>query len=479
MKFMKKIIFISFTFLALMACNNSKKQNKKSGTKTIEISEEEQAYKTAIDAYIWAYPMVSIGVTCAMATDVPKPLPNAFAPINTFGSVAKLFTSADKDVVSSNVDTQYSSAFLDLTQGAVEISVPATNGRYYSMMLMDAYSNVFDYIGSRTTGTDAGKYLIVGPDWNGETPADVLKVFKAPTNLVWVIGRTLVDGQDDVANVRKIQAQYIAKVIPPATASPSSWRDRNNFPAIDKTKPPVVNVNTMDWKTYFTWVGKLMMENPVPESQQSYVDNFKSIGLSFENGFEPSKLSSEQQKGLERAVAEALKQIKAASKKKTGTIHEGWFYSLKAGVWGDDYMYRAAIAYRSLGQNIPEEAVYMNTTEDKDGNLLDAAKNNYQITFAKGQLPPVNAFWSMTMYTDKNFFVPNSKRLAIGNRTKSMKPNKDGSLTIYFQKEAPKGNEGNWLPAPDGNFRVSLRLYVPKENVIDGSWLPPGIEIIK
>ena len=132
------------------------------------------------------------------------------------------------------------------------------------MMLMDVYSNVFDYIGSRATGTDAGKYLIVGPDWNGKTPSNILKVFKAPTNLVWVIGRTLVDGQDDVANVLKIQAQYIAKVIPPATASPSSWRDRNNFPAIDKTKPPVVNVNTMDWKTYFTWVGKLMMENQYP-----------------------------------------------------------------------------------------------------------------------------------------------------------------------------------------------------------------------
>ncbi len=477
---MKKIIVVVFTLFVLMACNNSKKQNNKSETNTIEISDEEQAYKTAVDAYIWAYPMVSIGVTCAMATNVPKPLPNAHAPLNTFGSVGKLFTADDTDVVSSNVDNLYSSAFLDLTQGAVEISVPATNGRYYSMMLMDVYSNVFDYIGSRATGTDAGKYLIVGPDWKGEKPNDVLKVFQAPTNLVWVIGRTLIDGQDDLKNVHAIQKQYIATVIPPATASPSSWSERNIFPAIDKTKPPVVNVNTMDWKTYFTWAGKLMMEKPVPESQQAYVDKFKSIGLSFENGFDASSLTPEQQKGLERAVDAALKQIEAAAKKKTGVIHEGWFYSLEAGVWGDDYLYRAAIAYRSLGQNIPAEAVYMNTTEDKEGNLLDANKNNYKITFAKDQLPPVNAFWSFTMYNENNFFVPNPiDRLAIGNRTKSMKPNKDGSLTIYFQKEAPKGNEGNWLPAPDGKFRVSLRLYVPKENVINGSWLPPGIEKIK
>ncbi len=142
-------------------------------------------------------------------------------------------------------------------------------------------------------------------------------------------------------------------------------------------------------------------------------------------------------------------------------------------------MNRGAVAYRSLGQNIPAEAVYMNTTEDKEENVLDASKNNYQITFAKGELPPVDAFWSMTMYTDKNFFVPNSKKLAIGNRTKSMQPNADGSLTVYFQKEAPKGKEGNWLPAPDGKFRVSLRLYVPKENVLNGKWLPPGIEVIK
>ena len=476
---MKKIIFLSFALFAVIACNDSEKHSTKPSTTANKISEEEQAYKTAIDAYVWAYPMVSIGVTCAMVTNVPKPLPNAHAPLNTFGSVGKLFTAEDTDVVSSNVDNLYSSAFLDLTQGAIKISVPATNGRYYSMMLMDIYSNVFDYIGSRATGTDAGKYLIVGPDWNGATPNDVLKVFKAPTNLVWVIGRTLIDGQTDIKNVHAIQEQYLATVIPPATASPASWRDRNNFPALER-KPPVANVNGMDWKTYFTWVGKLMIENPVPESQKEYVDNFKSIGLSFEKGFDISSLTPEQQKGLEKAVATALKQIDTAAKKKTGVIHEGWFYSLKAGVWGNDYIYRAAVAYRSLGQNIPDEAVYMNTTEDKEGNLLDASKNNYQITFAKGELPPVDAFWSFTMYNDKNFFVPNSiNRLAIGNRTKSMKPNKDGSLTIYFQKEAPKGNEGNWLPAPDGNFRVSLRLYVPKENVINGSWLPPGIEIKK
>jgi len=422
--------------------------------------------------------MVSIAVTAKLITNTPKPLPNAHAPFNTFGSVAKLFTSADTDVVSTNVDTMYSSAFLDLTQGAVEIWVPPTDGRYYSMMLSDAYSNVFDYIGSRATGTEAGKYLIIGPDWKGETPEGILKVFKAPTNLVWVIGRTLVDGQDDLVNVHKLQTQYKATIIPPATSSPASWSERNDFPKL-LPKPPVDNVNGMDWKTYFTWVGKLMKENPVPASHKIYVDKFKNIGLSFENGFEPESLTPEQQKGLERAVTEGLKQLDAAAKKKTGIIHQGWFFSLTAGVWGDDYLYRGAIAYRSLGQNTPDEAVYMNTTEDINGVLLDASKNNYQITFAKNKLPPVDAFWSMTMYTNKNFFVPNSNRLAIGNRTKSMQHNADGSLTVYFQKDAPKGKEGNWLPAPNGKFRVSLRLYVPKENVLNGDWLPPGIEINK
>lgn len=470
---MKKTIIISFVLLALMACNDKKKQSEN------ETSEqtEEQAYKTAVDAYIWAYPLVSIGVSAKLITNTPKPLPNAHAPFNSFGSVGKIFSAADKDVVSSNVDNLYSSAFLDLTQGAAVISVPATNGRYYSFQLMDAYSNNFDYIGSRATGTDAGRYLIVGPDWKGETPKDVLKVFKSPTNLVWAIGRTLIDGQDDIENVHKIQEQYKITVIPPATASPASWKERNDFPKL-APKPPVENVNSMDWKTYFTWVGKLMMENPVPESHQAYVAQFKSIGLSFENGFDPSVLTEEQQNQLEKAIFEGLKQLDAVAKKKTGTIYEGWFYSLKAGVWGDDYLYRGAIAYRSLGQNIPDEAVYMNTTEDKEGSLLDASKNNYQITFAKGEWPPVDAFWSFTMYNEQNFFVPNSiNRLAIGNRTKSMKPNADGSLTVYFQKDAPKENEGNWLPTPDGKFRVSLRLYVPKENVLNGEWLPPGIEI--
>lgn len=456
--------------LVFVACGTNK--NKSADNKSTSAS----VVQTAVDAYIWAYPMVTIGVTSKVATNTPKPLPNAYAPINTFGHVNRLFTDEDKDVVSSNVDNLYSSAFLDLTQGAVQISVPATDGRYYSMMLSDAYSNVFDYIGLRATGTDAGKYLIKGPDWKGQVPDDIDKVFEAPTNLVWVIGRTLIDGQEDIENVRKIQSQYVATLIPPATASPASWSERNDFPAFE-LKPPVMVVNSMDWKTYFTWAGKLLKENHVPDAHKDYIAKFKRIGLTEENGFDPSVLSEDDQIEMEKAVAEAQKKLADEAKKKIGVIHEGWFYSLDAGVWGDNYLLRGAIAYRSIGQNIPEEAIYMNTNEDKGGNVLDASKHNYKITFAKGELPPVDAFWSMTMYNEHNFFVENPiGRLAIGDRTNSMQLNDDGSLTIYFQKDAPKGFEGNWLPAPDGIFRISLRLYIPKKVVLSGDWSPPGIE---
>lgn len=476
---MRKVILTTLVFCTMFSC----KKNETPTTTQDDLKGKDSlanagsVYKIAKDAYIWSYPMVSVAITGFAVTDTPKALPNAHAPLNSFGSVATLFTADDKDVVSSNVDTMYSSAFLDLTQGAALISVPDTNGRYYSMMLTDAYTNVFDYIGSRATGTKAGQYLIVGPDWKGEIPKSAKKVFKAPTNLVWVIGRTLVDGNADVPNVHKIQAGYKVTIVPPVTKSPS-WRERLKVPALTPKTPPVDLVNNMDWKTYFTWVGELMKDNPVPASQKAYVDEFKKIGLTFDKGFDASSITAEQQKDIEKAMKDGLEEMKKRGSEKIGTEHEGWSYSLDAGTWGNDYLMRGAIALRSLGQNTAQEAVYINTLQDKDGNPLDASKNNYTVTFPKGELPPADAFWSITMYNDQNFFVKNPiNRLAIGNRTKEMKPNKDGSLTIYFQKYAPaKENLGNWLPAPNGKFRLSLRLYVPNNKILNGgSWVPPGV----
>ena len=205
-------------FLSLIvACSGapSLAQAPKATPPNFEQAEEDLAFARGIEAYIWAYPLAITAATAEVATNTDRSLPNGHAPFNQFGHVGKLITAADKDVVSSNADTIYSSAFLDLKQGAALISVPDVAGRYYSLMLEDAYTNVFDYIGLRATGSAAGTYLIAGPGWKGETPTGARRI-DAPTPLVWVIGRTLVDGVKDMPNVAAIQKQYQVAMIPPA-----------------------------------------------------------------------------------------------------------------------------------------------------------------------------------------------------------------------------------------------------------------------
>jgi hypothetical protein len=438
-----------------------------------EQAEEDLAFARGIEAYVWAYPLVITAATAGVATNTDKPLPNGHAPFNQFGHVGKLITAADKDVVSSNADTIYSSAFLDLKQGAALISVPDTGERYYSLMLEDAYTNVFGYIGKRATGTAAGTYLIAGPGWTGETPAGATRI-DAPTPLVWVIGRTLIDGVEDMPNVAAIQQHYQVKVIPPVV-DPVTVKERWDI-ALQPKMVPVQQVDGLDWKTYFHWAGQMMKDNPPPIADSAFWKQFEAIGLTPAKGFDPARLSPAARRGLERGYEAGRQIVKMEAQKTGGVVSNGWAYNLNAGKWGQDFNLRAAIAFRSLGQNTPEEALYMNTRKDGDDQPLNGAKK-YTITFKKGALPPVEGFWSVTMYNSSDFFVENPlNRNAIGNRTEGLKTAPDGSLTIYVQKDAPDADKiGNWLPSPDGNFRLSMRLYVPKAEVLEGKWTPPAV----
>jgi hypothetical protein len=265
-------------------------------------AEEDLAFALGVEAYIWSYPLMMSGATAEVATATDKPLPNGRAPFNTFGHAGRLMTATDKDVVSPNADTVYSSAFVDLKQGAALISVPGTGDRYYSFMLEDAYTNVFGYIGSRATGSSAGKYLLVGPGWKGETPAGA-KVIQAPTPLVWIIVRTLVDGPQDMPNVAAIQKQYQLTIVPPAT-DPTPIKQRWNL-TLQPKLVPVQQVDTLDWKTYFYWAGQLMKDNPPPAADSALVTQFESIGLSAKSGFDVTKLSPAKQRGLERGYGAA------------------------------------------------------------------------------------------------------------------------------------------------------------------------------
>jgi hypothetical protein len=439
----------------------------------IEQAQENLAFARGVDAYIWAYPLAITAATAELATNTDKPIPNGHSPFNTFGHVGKLITAADKDVVSSNADTIYSSAFIDLKQGAALVSVPDTGGRYYSLMLEDAYTNVFGYIGLRATGNAAGTYLIAGPGWTGETPAGAKRI-DAPTPLVWIIGRTLIDGEKDMPNVAAIQKQYQVTMVPPVLDSVPA-KERWGI-ALQPKMPPVQQVDSLDWKTYFRWAGQMMKDNPPPPADSAFWKQFEAIGLTVENGFDVDHLSPATQKGLERGYEAGRQVVKMEAQKTGGVVSNGWAYNLNAGKWGQDFNLRAAIAFRSLGQNTPEEAIYMNTRQDADKQPLNGARK-YTITFKKGELPPVDGFWSITMYNSSDFFVENPlNRSAIGNRTEGLKTAPDGSLTIYVQKDAPEADKmGNWLPAPDGTFRLSMRLYVPKAEILEGKWAPPAV----
>ncbi|MBL0075856.1 MAG: DUF1254 domain-containing protein [Rhodocyclaceae bacterium] len=443
----------------------------------LQQAQEDLAFALGVQATIWAYPLVITAATAQSLTATDKPLPSGRAPFNSFGHVGNLVTAASKEVVSPNADTIYSTAFVDLKQGAAQITVPDVGKRYYSLMLEDAYTNVFGYIGTRATGTKAGKYLIVGPGWKGKAPAG-MQVIQSPTSLVWIIGRTLGDGEKDLPNVAAIQQQYQIEMLSPVVDA-APIKQRWNLQA-KPSKMPVKQVDELDWKTYFTWTAQLMADNPPPSVDRVLISQFSAIGLSVDSTFLPERLSPSMQAGLARGYAAGRQIIKAEAMKIGASESNGWAYNLNAGKWGQDFNLRAAIAYRSLGQNTAEEALYLNTRKDGQGDPLTGNKR-YSLTFAKGSLPPVDAFWSVTMYDHTNFFVDNPiNRYAIGNRTEGLKFNADGSLTLYFQKDPPTGDQvGNWLPAPDGDFRLSLRLYVPKDAVLNGEWKPPAVVALR
>lgn len=435
-------------------------------------AQEDQAYAIGTLATVYLYPLVISGATAESLTAVDKPMPNGLAPFNQIGHVSRLMTAANREVVSPNADTVYSSAFLDLKQGAALISVPASGKRYYSLMLEDAYTNIFGYIGSRATGTEAGSYLIAGPGWKGSVPPGARRI-DSPTPFVWVIGRTLVDGEKDLPAVAAFQQQVKLEIVPPAIdATPIKQRWSLGAPV---TRSPVRQVDALDWKTYFTWAGKLLKDNPPPADEKALVAQFADAGLSVERGFEPDKLTPAALKGLERAYAAGTQIFRAEAQKTGGTELNGWGVNMSAGRWGLDYKLRAAIAWRTLGQNTPEEAVYLNTRKDGKGEPLTGARR-YVITFPAGQLPPAKAFWSISIYDRTNFFAENPiNRYAIGNRTEGMRFNPDGSLTIVVQKDAPEeAMRNNWLPAPADEFRLSLRLYVPEDRMLQLQWTPPA-----
>ena len=433
-----------------------------------------EARKIGVEAVVYGFPLVVMDATMRASTNVPRPQPNAHAPVNQFGNMPKYPSASDHTVVRMNIDTLYSWAWLDLSKEPVVLSVPDTHGRYYMMPMLDAWTNVFASPGTRTTGDKVGSFAVTGPGWTGSLPAGV-KEIKSPTNMVWIIGRTQTNGPDDYAAVNALQAQY--KLTPlSAFGRPYTPPPGVVDPAVGMKVGPGDQVAKMNSTTFFKTLARLMAANPPPVEDAPALAMLAKIGVVPGRDFDPSKLDPAVAKELEKSVRVALERLQAAAKT-WGKPVNGWNVPpMNVGDFGTDYGFRAVVAFIGLGANLPADAIYPFAFVDGDRKPLTGA-NRYVVHFDKARTPPANAFWSLTMYDAQSFPVENPINRYTISSWMPLEHNKDGSLDVYVQKDSPgKDKEANWLPAAAGDFSVTMRVYWPKPAMLDGSWKPPPVK---
>jgi hypothetical protein len=354
------------------------------------------------------------------------------------------------------------------------VSVPDTAGRYYLLPMLDLWTDVFASPGKRTTGTGAENFAVVPPDWNGTLPDNVERI-NAPTPNVWVIGRTQTNGTADYAAVNKIQdGMSITRLADwGRQPSPSSFQTDSS---IDMTTPPMLQVEQMSAGAFFARATEILATNPPHIVDQPILARISRLGIIPRKSFDISSLSTE----IAKAVEEGAKAGLPAIKEKIPTLARvvnGWQLNTDTmGVYGTYYIKRAGVALIGLGANLPEDAVYPINLSDSDGKPLDGA-NAYVLHFTREELPPVDAFWSVTLYDPQGFPYANAlNRCAIGDRDR-LQYNADGSLDLYIQHDSPGApKESNWLPAPAGPFNLTMRLYAPRSSVTDGAWAPPPVK---
>jgi hypothetical protein len=433
---------------------------------------EQEAHAIGVDAYIYFYPLVTMDVTRKQLTNV-EPGKGIGAPMNVLFNVPT-FPAADmKQVVRPNFDTLYSFGFLDLTKEPIVVSVPDTGGRYYLLPMLDMWTDVFASPGWRTTGTQAGNFLVTPPGWSGTIPEGFTRI-AAPTPFVWIIGRTKTDGPQDYDAVHKIQAGY--KVTPLSEwGKPPKPVEAKIDPSIDMKTPPKTQVDTMPAGAYFAYAAELLKLQLPHITDEPIIAQMKRIGIEPGRSFDLDKASSAVKKALEGAPEEGQK-LMAWKVPTLARVVNGWSMNTDTmGVYGNYYLKRAIVAQVGLGANLPEDAIYPLNLGDESGKPLDGV-NKYTISFEKGATPPVNAFWSITLYDSDGFQVANSLNRFAVSSWMPFKYNADGSLDLYFQNESPgKDKEANWLPAPKGPFNLTMRLYGPKAEALTGKWSPPPV----
>ena len=436
-----------------------------------------EARAIAKEAYIYGYPVVD-NYRIQHSYFVDSKNPEFKAPWNQIANIPRIATPADKATQTINADTPYSWLGMDLRAEPVVLTVPVIDKtRYFTAQLIDQYTFNFDYIGSRATGNDGGSFLIAGPGWKGEMPKGVKKVIRSETEFVIVPIRTQLFNPDDLDNVKQVQAGYKAQTLsaflgqPAPKAAATIDFIKPLTPDEQKSSPEVFNI--LNFALQFC---------PKDPSETELMSRFAKLGIGAGKTFDADKFSPEIKKAIGDGMADAwadfagAKKLFAAGKLTSGDVFGTREY-LK-----NNYLYRMVGAVLGIYGNSGQEAIYPAYYVDEDGQKLDGA-NRYTLHFAADQLPPVNAFWSMTMYEmPASLLVENqlNRYLLNSPMLPQFKRDADGGLTLFFQNESPgKDKEANWLPAPKGAFSVIMRLYWPKPAAIDGSWKNPPMKIVK
>src|SRR5208283_5202550 len=433
---------------------------------------EQEAQAIAVDAYIYFYPLVTMDVTRKQLTNV-EPGKGFGGPMNVMFNVPAFPTADMKVVVRPNFDTLYSSTFLDLTKEPMVVSVPDTGGRYYLLPMLDMWSDVFASPGWRTTGTQAGNFLVTPRGWSGPVPAGFTQI-EAPTPYVWIIGRTKTDGPADYDAVHAIQAGYTITPLARWGKQPEPVVGTVD-PNLDMKTPPKTAVDSMAASEFFAYAAEILKLQPPHITDQPILAQMQRIGIERGNSFDIDRVNPAIKAALETAPQDGLS-LMAWKVPSLARVVNGWSMNTDTmGVYGNYYLKRAIITQLGLGANLPEDAIYPINLADDTGKPLDGG-SNYVLHFDKEATPPGNAFWSVTLYDAQGYQVANSLNRFAVSSWMPFQYSPDGSLDLYFQNESPGAEkEANWLPAPKGPFNLCMRLYAPKSEALTGKWNPPPV----
>jgi hypothetical protein len=409
----------------------------------------------ARNAWLYVLPLIETAATRAGTLRPPSPEPPLAA--NTFRHTRGLTGPKDRLVTSPNNDTLFSNAWVDLTRGPVTLTIPPTGSRYISVAAMNMYTDNDAVLGTRTVGNGGGRFTLVGPQQIGSGPG----VVRMSTPHAWLLARTLVDGVSDLQAAHA--AQDALTLEGPKTPPPPAYADRH-----------------ASWSDYFTSAQRLLVADPPPATDQHILRDIAPLGLDARGGFDPRRFSAAEIEEIKAGIADAQAMV---GKAEPPNIVQGWTYPRPdVGNFGQNYPFRASVALLGLAALPHDEAMYMRPVGD-DGRVIMNGDGLYRLHFAKGRFPPVDAFWSLTMYEvtaeGQAFLTPNPiNRYSIGDRTPGLRTNGDGSLDIWISRTDPGGERSaNWLPAPEtGPYRMTFRTYLPRPEMRDGRWRIPALQ---